>query len=52
MSMISPKMIVAMREKDYTTASKEMLNSQWHIQTPSRCEELANLMLYGNEQQN
>lgn len=42
-----PKMIAAIRDKDYTTASKEMLNSQWHRETPSRCEELSNLMLHG-----
>jgi lysozyme len=45
-----PKMIAAIRDKDYNTASKEMLNSQWHSETPDRCEELANLMLYGDEQ--
>lgn len=42
-----PKMIVAIRDHDYKTASKEMLNSAWHIQTPGRCEELAKIMLNG-----
>lgn len=44
-----PKMIAAIRDKDYNTACKEMLNSAWHSQTPDRCEELANLMLNGGE---
>lgn len=44
-----PKMLAAIREKDYNTASKEMLNSMWYKQTPDRCAELANLMLNGNE---
>jgi lysozyme len=26
---------------DYATASREMLDSRWHKQTPKRCEELA-----------
>lgn len=42
------KMIAAIRIKDYNTAAKEMLNSNWHTQTPARCEELANLMLTGD----
>jgi GH24 family phage-related lysozyme (muramidase) len=41
------KMLNALREKDYATAAKEMLNSEWHKQTPNRCEELAELMLNG-----
>lgn len=45
-----PKMIAAIRDKDYNTASKEMLSSEWYSETPERCAELANLMLYGNEQ--
>lgn len=44
-------MIAAIRQQDWATAAKEMLNSQWHQQTPSRVEELAELMLngYNNE---
>jgi lysozyme len=42
-----PKMLNALREKDYATAAKEMLNSRWHEQTPDRCEELAEIMLSG-----
>lgn len=44
-----PKMIAEIREKDYNIAAKEMLNSVWHSQTPDRCEELANLMLNGDQ---
>lgn len=41
------KMIAAIRIGDFATAAKEMLESQWHQQTPSRAEELANIMLTG-----
>lgn len=34
----------ACEQKDYTTAADEMLNSVWHRQTPTRCEELAEIM--------
>lgn len=42
------KMLSAIRQGDYLTASKEMINSQWHQQTPQRCEELADIMLNGS----
>jgi len=38
------KMFAALNEFDYTKAASEMLNSHWYRQTPSRCEELSNLM--------
>lgn len=38
------KMFEALKEYDYTRAAAEMLNSAWYRQTPSRCEELSNLM--------
>ncbi len=38
------KMFEALRNKDYNKAADEMLNSAWYRQTPSRCEELSNLM--------
>ena len=38
-------MFAALKEYDYTRAAKEMLNSAWYRQTPSRCEELAKLMI-------
>ena len=37
-------MFAALNEFDYTRAAAEMLNSAWYRQTPSRCEELANLV--------
>jgi len=37
-------MFAALKEYDYTRAAAEMLNSAWYRQTPSRCEELSNLM--------
>ena len=37
-------MFAALNEFDYTRAAEEMLNSAWDRQTPSRCEELSNLM--------
>lgn len=38
------KMFEALRNKDYNKAADEMLNSAWYRQTPSRCEELSNIM--------
>lgn len=38
------KMFEALRNKDYNKAADEMLNSAWYRQTPSRCEDLSNLM--------
>ena len=40
-------MIAAIRIRDWATASKQMLNSAWHTETPARCEELASLMETG-----
>lgn len=42
-------MISAIRDHDWESASKEMLNSVWHKETSVRCEELAELMLNGEE---
>lgn len=41
------KFIAALRDMDYDTASKEMLNSRWYVQTPLRCELLAERMKNG-----
>jgi lysozyme len=41
------KMLNALREKDFDTASREMLNSLWYKQTPKRCKELSELMRTG-----
>lgn len=38
------KMFEALKEYNYTIAAKEMLNSVWYRQTPSRCEELSNMV--------
>ena len=38
------KMWEALKKEDYVTASKEMLDSHWHKQTPKRCEALAREM--------
>ena len=40
------KMLLALEERDYKTASLEMLNSKWHSQTPERCKMLSSLMEY------
>ena len=40
-------MIAAIRQQDWATAANAMLESAWHRETPSRCEELATLMLKG-----
>jgi lysozyme len=34
----------ALEENDYTTASIEMLDSRWAKQTPTRAENLADIM--------
>lgn len=34
----------AIEEEDFEEASKQMLDSRWHKQTPKRCEELAAIM--------
>jgi|TARA_R110000803_G_scaffold108908_1_gene177243 lysozyme len=40
------KMLLALEERDYKTASLEMLDSKWHNQTPERCKMLSSLMEY------
>jgi lysozyme len=35
------KMLAALERSDFKTAAKEMLDSDWHKQTPERCERLA-----------
>lgn len=42
-----PRMLHAIQDGDWGTAADEMLDSTWHKQTPSRCEELAELMRNG-----
>jgi len=37
-------MFAAIEEEDYVEAAAQMLDSRWHIQTPGRCQELANMM--------
>jgi len=37
-------MFAAIEEEDYVEAAAQMLDSRWHIQTPARCQELANMM--------
>ena len=34
----------ALQNQDYETAAMEMENSNWHKQTPKRCEQLTNIM--------
>lgn len=41
------KTLSAIRDERWDDAVKEMLNSQWHTETPQRCEELAGIMLSG-----
>jgi lysozyme len=38
------KMFAALKELDYIRAAAEMLNSNWYRQSPSRCEELSQLV--------
>lgn len=37
-------MFAALEIPDYSEAAEQMLDSKWHMQTPSRCQELANMM--------
>ena len=37
-------MFVALENEEYSEAAAQMLDSRWHIQTPARCQELANIM--------
>ena len=38
------KMWGALKNEDYTEASKQMLDSRWAIQTPNRAKKLAEMM--------
>ena len=38
------KMFESLKNNDYIGAAEQMINSAWYRQTPSRCEELSNLM--------
>jgi lysozyme len=38
------KFFVALEKKDYNEAANQMIDSNWHKQTPKRCEELANII--------
>ena len=42
------KMWEALKNNDLETASKEMIDSNWHKQTTKRCESLANVMKNAN----
>jgi lysozyme len=37
-------MFEALEIPDYGEAAEQMLDSKWHMQTPNRCQELANIM--------
>lgn len=41
------RMIAALKIRDYITANIEMLDSQWHKDTPARCERMAKIMRTG-----
>ena len=41
------KMWEALKKEDYYTASLEMIDSNWHKQTPKRCKTLARKMWQG-----
>lgn len=41
------KMWAAIKAEDFDTAANEMLDSQWHQQTPNRAEKLAERMRQG-----
>lgn len=38
------KMLLALEERDYKSASLEMLDSKWNKQTPKRCKEISRIM--------
>ena len=42
------RMWEALKNNDLETASKEMIDSNWHKQTTKRCERLANVMKNAN----
>jgi lysozyme len=37
-------MLTALMAQDYDNAANQMLRSEWHEQSPKRCEELSNIM--------
>jgi lysozyme len=41
------KMCAALRDRDYTTAAAEMLDSTWANQTPARAQRMARIMRTG-----
>ncbi len=41
------KMCAALRQRDYAAAADEMVDSDWHEQTPARCERMASVMRSG-----
>ena len=41
------KMILALRVSNFVNAAKEMLDSKWATQVPSRAKELSNMMIEG-----
>jgi lysozyme len=41
------RMIAGLKIRDYITASLEMLDSQWRLDTPARCERMARIMRTG-----
>ncbi len=41
------RMAAALRIRDYITATLEMLDSDWHTDTPRRCERMAKIMRPG-----
>ena len=43
------KMWEALKNNDLETASKEMIDSNWHKQTTKRCESLANIIKNANK---
>lgn len=38
------KFFEALNNQDYNEAANQMIDSNWHKQTPKRCEELANII--------
>jgi lysozyme len=44
-----PKMWAAINNQDWAEAANQMLDSAWHKQTPERAEELASIMLHGDD---
>lgn len=38
------KFFIALENQDYNEAANQMIDSNWHKQTPKRCEELSNVI--------